>query len=57
MISYTILQVEGKFSAEINAQYYISHGDVKRIVSPLSFILAGIKAVFSTKEFAKGGLV
>ena len=52
-----MMQVEVKFSAEINAQYYISQGNIKRYCLPISFILAGIKAVFSTKEFAKGDLV
>ena len=32
MISQPILQVEVKFSAEINVQYYISTGNIKRIV-------------------------
>ena len=53
MISYPILQVEVKFSAEINVQYYISYWEHKAYCLPISFILAGIKAVFSTKEFEK----
>ena len=47
-----------KFSPEINVQYYISTGNMhKAYCLPVSFILAEIKVVFRTKEFAKGDLV
>ena len=56
MISKPVLQAEVKFSPEINSQYHRSW-EHKAYCLLISFILAGIKTVLSTKKFAKGDLV